>query len=249
MHAILSSIASYFLSPFNWLVILLIAGFLFRRKNYKRACFIAALCIFLVFGNQWLLNVYIRNWQPQPVKLAASKTYSCGIVAGGFASPDTHAQGFFNSAADRFIQILKLYKTGKIKNIMVSGGNGKPDEHAFREGAWVKTQLEQMGVPDSVIFVEDKSDNTAENATNSKRILDSLQLQAPYLLVTSAYHMPRASLIFQKAGLNVVPFPCNYTEGMGGTSPGDFIPRPSVLMGWDGYLKETIGYWWYKVRE
>lgn len=200
-----------------------------------------------MFGNQWLLNVYIKHWQPEPAELEGSKTYSCGIVAGGFASPDTHAHGYFNSAADRFIQILKLYKTGKIKNILVSGGNGKSDEHTFREGAWVKNQLEQMGVPDSVIFVEDQSSNTAENALNTKRILDSLSLQPPYVLVTSAYHMPRAHLVFEKAGLDVVPFPCNYTAGMGETGPDDFIPTPSVLMAWDGYLKEAFAYWWYKV--
>ena len=212
-------------------------------------CFISAAGVFLVFGNSWLLNVYARDWQPKPVVLNESKPLSCGIVAGGFASPDASAHGYFNSAADRFIEIMKLYKTGKIQNILLSGGNGKPDAHSFREGAWVKGQLVQMGVPDSVVFTEDRSSNTAENAMNTKQLLDSLQLKPPYLLVTSAYHMPRASLIFKKAGLDVIEYPCNYTDGMGGTEFGDFIPRPSVLMGWDTYLKETFGYWWYKVSQ
>ena len=248
MHAIISAIVSFFLSPFNWLVVLLIVGVLFKTRSRRKACFISALLIFLVFGNSWLLNVYARNWQPAPAVLQQGTSYSCGIVAGGFASPDASAHGYFNLAADRFIEIMKLYKTGKIQNILISGGNGKPDAQSFREGVWVKGQLVQMGIPDSVVFTEDRSGNTAENALNTKHVLDSIQLKPPYLLVTSAYHMPRASLIFKKAGMDVVPFPCNYTDGRGGTEFGDFIPRPSVLMGWDTYLKETFGYWWYKVK-
>ena len=246
MHAIISSIISFFLSPFNWVVTLVVAGLLFRKKSRKKVCLVAALCLFVVFGNKWLLDTYIRNWQAAPVVLQAGKVYSCGIVAGGFASPDAEAKGYFNSAADRFIQIMRLYKTGHIKNIIVSGGNGKPGAKTFREGAWVKGQLLLMGVPDSVVFIEDQSSNTADNAVNTKKILDSLHLAPPYLLVTSAYHIPRASLIFHKAGLDVEPFPCNYTDGMGANDWSDFIPRPSVLMGWDTYLKETVGYWWYK---
>lgn len=248
LHSFVSTIVSFFLSPFNWVIVLLVAGFLFRKKGRRKVCFIAAFCIFLLFGNKWLLNTYARNWQTAPVILHSGELYSCGIVAGGFASPDAHAHGYFNSAADRFIQIMKLYKTGRIKNIMISGGNGKPDEHNFREGAWVKGQLLQMGIPDSVVFTEDRSGNTAENAVNTKQVLNSLQLKPPYLLVTSAYHMPRASLIFKKAGLDVLPFPCNYTDGRGGTELSDFIPRPSVLMSWETYLKETFGYWWYRMK-
>jgi uncharacterized SAM-binding protein YcdF (DUF218 family) len=194
------------------------------------------------------LNLYARKWQPAPTVLSPGKTYSCGIVAGGFASPDAHAHGYFNLAADRFIEIMKLYKTGHIQHILISGGNGKPESNGFREGAWVKEQLVQMGIPDSVVFTEDRSDNTAENALNTKQVLDSLQLKPPYLLVTSAYHIPRAALIFKKAGIKVVPYPCNYTDGRGGSEWGDFIPRPSVLMSWETYLKETFGYWWYRMK-
>ncbi|HSN07805.1 MAG TPA: hypothetical protein VLS85_02150, partial [Hanamia sp.] len=116
LHSFISTIVSFFLSPFNWLVVLLVAGFLFRKKGRRKVCFIAALFIFLVFGNQWLLNAYAKKWQPAPVILHSTKPYSCGIVAGGFASPDADAHGYFNEASDRFIQIMKLYKTGQIKN-------------------------------------------------------------------------------------------------------------------------------------
>jgi len=246
MHQLLSTVLSYLLSPFNWIVFLLIAGYFFHKRPLKKACYILAVCIFLVFGNAALLNWYAKTWQPKPVVLSPSAEYSCGIVPGGFASPDADANGYFNATADRFIQAVKLYKTGHIKHILISGGNGKENEKSFREAAWVRGELVSVGIPDSVIFTEDKANNTNENAIYSKQILDSLHLTPPYLLITSAFHMPRAALVFKKAGVDVVPFPCNYNIGRGSFSAWDLIPTPSTLLGWDSFLKETVGYWWYK---
>jgi uncharacterized SAM-binding protein YcdF (DUF218 family) len=132
--------------------------------------------------------------------------------------------------------------------LLISGGNGKTNDKNFREAAWAKNELTTLGIPDSVIFVEDRSDNTGDNAVNSKTILDSLHLQPPFLLITSAFHMPRAALVFRKAGVPVDIFPCNYTDGRGQFSFWDLLPDPSVVSGWDPYLKETAGYWWEKVR-
>jgi hypothetical protein len=53
--------------------------------------------------------------------------------------------------------------------------------------------------------------------------------------------MPRAALLFKKSGVLVDPFPCNYTAGMGKSTLSDLIPRLSVMMGWDVYLKEAVG--------
>ena len=246
MHQFLSSLLSILLSPFNWIIILLLAAWLFRKKKVKKVLIILSVCIFIVFGNHYLLNLFANNFQPKQVNPQSLAIYSCGIVPGGFASPTENDSGYFNQSADRFIQAVKLYRLGKITHLLVSGGNGKTDDNHFREGAWVKTQLVQFGVPDSVIFVEDQSNNTQENAANSKRILDSLHLAPPYLLITSAFHLPRALLVFRKAGVAADPFPCNYTEGMGTFSFLDLIPLPSILPGWDRYLKETVGYYWYR---
>ena len=248
MHQFAATIVSLFLSPFNWIVVLLIAAYFVRKKSWKKILIVLSLCLFVLFGNQWLLDKYAKAWQPAPVEIQSSQPYSCGVVLGGFASPDAEANGYFNSSSDRFIQTLKLYKTGKISHILVSGGNGKPDEKSFREAYFARKELVAMGVPDSVIFVEDRSNNTADNAMYARQILDSLQLKPPYLLITSAFHMPRAALIFKKAGLDVIPFPCNYIDGRGPSGIGDLLPKPAVLLGWEPYLKEAVAWLWYGIR-
>ena len=248
MHSFVSAVVSIVLSPFNWIIILLIAAYFIRKKSLKRTCIIFAVGLFIIFGNHWLLNLYARSWQPKPVAAHDLPVYSCGIVPGGFASPRENSDGYFNASADRFIQAVKLYRLGKVQHLLISGGNGKPGDNNFREAAWVKTQLVDFGVPDSVIFIEDHSDNTQDNAVNSKHLLDSLHFPPPYLLITSAFHIPRASLTFKKSGLPVDLFPCNYGEGMDSFSPDDLLPRPSVLLTWDTYMKETVGYWWYRMK-
>ncbi len=246
MHQLGSSVLLFFLSPLHWIVLLLIAAYLFRSAPAKRTFRILAIGIFLLFSNQWLLNWYANKWQPQPGVINPGMVYSCGIVPGGVASPDANGNGYFNSSADRFIQALKLYKLGQITHILVSGGNGKKELKSFREGEWVKKELAIMGVPDSVIFVEDRSNNTMENAGNAKKLLDSNHLTPPFLLISSAHHLPRAMVIFKNAGIATVAFPCNYIAGRGINTISSVIPSLSVLLTWDTYLKEMAGYFWYK---
>lgn len=205
--------------------------------------------IFLLFSNAWLLNSYARYWQPAPHDLASDTAYSCGILLGGFGSPDgfDHS-GYFNSSADRFIQAVKLYKLGKIRHILISGGNGKRNVQDFNEGEWTKGELKAMGIPADVILFEDLSTNTGDNASNTKKLLEAAKLQPPYLLITSAYHMPRASLIYAQAGMTTIAYPCNYESGKSKFSASDLIPDAGVLLGWSRFLKETVSYWLYRLK-
>lgn len=246
MHQAGSAILSYILSPFNWIVLLLIAGYVIKQKAIRRVCRIWALLIFIVFSIPFLLNEYAKHWQPAPRNISDLKIYSCGIVPGGFGSTDPDEIGYFNISSDRFIQATKLFKAGKISHIMINGGNSKKNKANFREGAWAKKEFIAMGIPDSVIYVEDRSNNTLDNARNAKQILDSLALQPPYLLITSAYHVPRASVVFKNAGVATDPFPCNYMNGRSVNNIGSFIPHLSVLYDWELFLKETAGYYYYK---
>jgi uncharacterized SAM-binding protein YcdF (DUF218 family) len=248
MHEVFSSVAAFFLSPFNWIVVLLIARYSSGKHSIKKICRILAVSIFLLFSNKAILNWYAKKWQPSPVTISARTSYSCGIVPGGFASPDAEGNGYFNETSDRFIQVVKLYKLGAISHILISGGNGKDEDKNFREGVWVKGELTVMGIPDSVIFVEDKSNNTFDNATFAKEILDSVHLKPPYLLITSAQHIPRASLLFKNAGVSTIAFPCNYKEGRSGFGLTDLVPKFSVLSDWNGYLKEAAGYAFYFMK-
>lgn len=245
MHKIASYIFSFILSPVYWILFFAALGLFVKNKRIKKWCSLAALAVFLIFSSPLIANWFAGYWQADRPNIPAGKVYNCGIVLGGFASVDADNYAYFNGAADRFIQVLKLYKTGQVKNILVSGGNGKKENKQFGEASFVRRELITMGVPDSAIIIEDASGNTADNAINSGKILDSLKLGPPYLLITSAMHMPRAALLFKRSGIQADQFACNFTAASKKFSVGLLLPQLRVLSDWDSNLKEVAGYWWY----
>ena len=248
MHQFFSALLSLVAAPLNWIVVLIVLAIVLKQRSWRKRAFFAGIVIFILFGNPALQNLVARNYIPAPVPMNNLGHYSSAILPGGFASPfQNNATGFFNSSADRFIQAVKLYKTGKVSHIIVSGGNGKIDVPVFREAAWVESQMIAFGVPDSVVYVEDHAENTVDNAINSKKIIDSLKLPPPYLLVTTAFYLPRQKLVFERAGLDVVAFPCNYTSGIAGFSASHLLPNLHTLMGWNALMKEVLGTMYYRL--
>ena len=241
MFFVLSKLLLIFIFPFTWIAVCLITTLIARKSRLKRRSFIAAMVLLLIFTSPFLINQFARLWDIKPVPLK-NQTYSCVIVLGGFSGVDADGRGVFNSQADRFIQSLKLLTTSKATHILVSGGNGNLLAGSFRESDWVKTQLQQLRVPDSLIVAENKSRNTLENAAFSKTLLAQKHLQPPYLLVTSAFHMRRSLAIFKKQKMEVVPYPSNYIAGNGEFTITDFIPDAGPLSTWNIYIKEVVGH-------
>jgi uncharacterized SAM-binding protein YcdF (DUF218 family) len=172
------------------------------------------------------------------------KKDSCAILLGGFTSVDDVGNGYFNASADRFIEAVKLKDEGRVDKILMSGGSGlllKGKD--FSEADFVVPQLKAVNIAPASLLSENKSRNTFENALFSKRVLDSAQVNGPYLLVTSAFHMRRSLLIFKKLGLDVVPYPCDFKTSRSDISILDaLIPSADTLGFWSLYTKELVGY-------
>lgn len=203
------------------------------------------------FTNPWIIKKLILAYQPEKYTLQQGEQYSTGIVLGGFAGMNkTDHKTYFGESADRFLQTALLYKEGHIKKIIIAAGDPAIiNKNDFREADFAKDQFIQLGIPAADIFTDRNSKNTAENAANSKKIIDSIGLQAPYLLITSAMHMPRSVRTFEKAGLNIKPYPCAYTTtAFQKFALDDYIlPSASALRDWNGYLKEVVGSIMYKL--
>jgi uncharacterized SAM-binding protein YcdF (DUF218 family) len=246
MHKMVSYLMGFILSPFYWILILLAISFIVKKTGSKKILRFIAAIVFILFSSPLIMTWFTAKWQWPRGEIKPGKSYSCGIVLGGFASIDAENYPYFNGAADRFIQVLKLYKLGQVQNILVCGGNSRSTGKKFGEAQFVKEELETMGVPAERIFIEDNSNNTADNARFAKHLMDSLKMPSPYLLITSASHMPRARLLFSKAGLAVEPFACNYSSANAPFSLSQLVPRYYILNDWESMLKEVAGYLWYK---
>ncbi|MVN20790.1 YdcF family protein [Mucilaginibacter arboris] len=243
MFFILSKLLVYFLYPVSWVLVLLLCACFIKNNKYKRRLLITALVLLLIFSNTSLLNQFAKYWDVAPVSLK-NPSYSCAIILGGYVSEDDTGKGYLNWAADRFIQGIKLKEAGKVTHLLFTGGSANllPDKFNFTEGNWIRSELTTFHFPDSTLLFEKKSRNTKENIQFSKTILTAKHLPPPYVLVTSAFHMRRALLICKKAGINAVPYPCNYFAGKGLVNFGDYIPSAQTLADWNIYLKEQVSY-------
>jgi uncharacterized SAM-binding protein YcdF (DUF218 family) len=127
--------------------------------------------------------------------------------------------------------------------IVVSGGR-VAGAHAS-EGALMKAALaDNFAVP--VAWNEDRSRTTWENAVYTARLLQPEKL-ATVVLVSQAWHLPRALWAFERAGLKALPWPAPRTVlRLGGF--GDFLPSLAGLNGTFYALHELIGGAYYRLR-
>jgi uncharacterized SAM-binding protein YcdF (DUF218 family) len=242
MYFILSKILLFILLPLYWVIALLLTGLILKNPKRKKRFFIVGLVLLYLCSAPVFLKAFQAVWDVKPYPANDTTKYSCVIVLGGFSSGGGQDGGHFNNSADRFIQGTKLVTTKQASHILISGGTGELIPGAFREAAWVRIQLLKFNVPDSAILVENKSKNTIENARYSKVLLQQKHLPPPYLLVTSSYHMRRSLMIFEKAGVPVVPYTCNYSYGKIEYEFNDFLPEANTLTKWESYTKEVVGY-------
>jgi uncharacterized SAM-binding protein YcdF (DUF218 family) len=251
MFFFLSKVLSIFISPFNWLLILIVLAVLIRNSKWKKRLIRTSIIWFLFFSNHYIIHKLIINWETPAKEFTPGEQYQAGIVLTGFAGFEFNSgKGYFTSASDRFIQTVKLYQQKRIKKIIISGGSGSLDKERqrFKEADFVKQEMIADGIPEADIIAENQSRNTYENAIEAKKYLDSLQIKSPSLLITSAMHMKRSVKVFEKAGINVIAYPCNYNAL---DNPQHFsesiIPTYEAFDMWDKYLKEAVGLLIYRI--
>ena len=137
---------------------------------------------------------------------------ACMIVLGGaFDVEVTAGRGGMemNQAADRFIEAARLARLYPEAKILVSGGDGSFSGDYKGDADLSPAYFEAMGVEPSRIIRETASRNTAENVGETRALLEANHI-ADCLLITSAYHMPRAKALFDQAGMATVPWPSDY---------------------------------------
>ncbi|SHK60381.1 Uncharacterized SAM-binding protein YcdF, DUF218 family [Selenomonas ruminantium] len=132
------------------------------------------------------------------------------IMLGGGAFPDTpdvSGQGTLcSSPANRLLTAARLQRKLDLP-IILSGGQVYSDSGP--EAVIAKRILMDLGVPEEKIFVEGRSINTTQNARFSKEIMQEQGFTKP-ILVTSAFHMRRSVLNFEKCGVEVTAYPADY---------------------------------------
>lgn len=164
------------------------------------------------------------------------------VTLGGGATLDTpnvngtgHLSGF---AANRLLTAAQLYQKLKVP-IIISGG--KVLETTGCEAEISKTILIGLGIPGDKIILEDRSLNTTENAQFTKQVLRQFGFSRP-VLVTSAFHMERSVLQFEKAQVAVLPYPADYQVNLKNRFAFHQLwPSANALFNTSLAMKEYVG--------
>jgi len=246
MFFILSKIFSFLLAPIIWIFFISIIGIFTKNIKKQKRRFLTAILLLFFFSNGFFLSVIKLTITTKAVKIEnLQRKYDVGIVLGGFSGYDEDFDRLnFYKSSDRLWQALNLYNKKIIEKILISGGSGKLINNKYKEANFVKEYLLNLGIPEKDILIDNKSQNTYQNAINSAKILNS---NSKYILITSSLHMLRAKKCFKKAGLDVDVFPTNYNS-ISKLSFKDYaIPSSGVLFAWNEFLHELAGITTYKL--
>ena len=238
------------LKPLTWIIIIFLISLVSKNPKRKKRSLVTAFFLLVFFSNPFFFRILAKGYEKKAVMLNENERYQAGIVLGGFVSYNVKTgEAYFSEASDRFIETALLYKSGHINKIIVSGGNGYVVKHNFQEALFVKDHLIQLGIPEQDIFIDGLSRNTYQNAVNTKKICDSMHFAGPFLLISSAMHLPRAEALFTKQKLNVRSYPCDFiTQNIANNFWEDYlIPSSFSLYQWDLLIKEISGLLIYKI--
>ncbi len=253
MFFALSKILAFLLKPLNLMALTALYGLFTKIPQRRQRAFTILIIMLLGFSNPWIINELAKRWEiglrnPDTI----TEPYDVGILLGGYT--ETSAAGpagvvTFSRAGNRMAETLALYKTGKIRRILLTGGSGRIVGEESSEAPISRWYLQQLGVPDTAIWVEGASRNTWENAVYSKQLVDSLAPGSRCLLISSAWHLRRAKGCFDQAGLPCDVFGTDFfAEQDLGNKLHWIQPSWECLMKWDYLLKEWVGWVVYKLK-
>ena len=172
------------------------------------------------------------------------------VLLGGGMDVMTNMSDYaeMRMSADRVWQAARLYKAGKAPRIFVTG---KGNEFT------TKGLLVDLGVSTNAMVFVDQARNTEEEAKAvsvlcSTSTLNSASTRPKILVVTSAWHMKRAMLMFTKyaPSLNAIPAPTDFeamTYFADGFGLDEFLPDGQAIFANEIYFHEWLGYWGYKL--
>jgi uncharacterized SAM-binding protein YcdF (DUF218 family) len=188
-----------------------------RLAGFGRQLLIASLAALAIAGfsplGKWLLYPLEARFPPWD----ASRGAPDGIVVlGGAIDPDlsaTTGRAALTQAADRIVAAAALGRQYPNARILLSGGNANLiSQDSAKESDYTASVLESLGIARERLLLERRSRNTRENAEFSNAIAGPKKGER-WLLVTSAYHMPRSIGVFRKEGFPVEPYPVDWRVG------------------------------------
>jgi uncharacterized SAM-binding protein YcdF (DUF218 family) len=216
MFFAVSKIFGFFALPSNAIAVLFVIGAIMAFTGWRRgAAWLTAVSIalLLLFGYSPISNVMLLSLSERfPAWQAHGPAPDGIIVLGGAIDPDisiVRGSVQMGDAAERIFAMLQLARQFPQARIVFTGGSANLIADAVPEAPIAGQVLDSFGVARDRIVLESRSRTTDENATLTRDIVMPMPGQR-WLLVTSAFHMPRSVGVFRAAGFEVEAYPVDW---------------------------------------
>jgi uncharacterized SAM-binding protein YcdF (DUF218 family) len=256
MFNLVSKVLFLFIDPPALILVLLIVAWMTRKRRPRLFQGIMTVAILLLYllacpkTSQWLVSTLEGQYRDSGV-VGVPGAQAIVVLGGSLKMPNgSHPLVGITNSSDRMLEALRLYRAGKAPIVVLSGGDNPllAKDRNLHEADEMRAILNEWGVPDSAILVENGSINTRENALFTYRLLEPRSIQR-VILVTSAIHMPRAASTFRRAGFEVVPVPADFLTGWEKRfSLFDWFPSSGALMNSKDAMHEWLGLCVYRMR-
>ena len=248
-----SKFLSFLTQPLAWVACLMTLGILlaWRRPAVARRLNVAALGLLLVLGWEPLPNAalrYLENQYPATTP-NDSQTRAVGVIVLGGALESAYlwnhpGQSALNEAAERMTEVAPLLRQQPHLKVLFTGGEGELFGTGPSEAERARQFFEAQGLAAEQLILESASRTTYENAVLSQQI-PGVEAAKPWLLLTSAYHMPRAMAAFRRAGWNVIAYPVDFRSGT--ATPWTQYSMDQGVKRWRLALHEVLGLLAYRL--
>lgn len=251
MFFFLSKTVALLLLPSNFLILCALAGIVLLMTRWRRfGAWVAAgslvvmvLVAYLPIGAVLLSALESRfpRWQGEGAPDGI-------IVLGGAIDPvasSVYGSTMVTSDAGRLLAMAKLARRYPQARIVYTSGDASALGGSLAEAPFVPPLLDDLGLPRERVLLETKARNTYENAIFTKALVQPKPGER-WLVVTSAYHMPRAIGAFRQAGFSVEAYPANWRV-LPGLSDGIVRQLSTGLAILDLAVHEWIGLIVYRV--
>ena len=242
LHKILPLI----ISPLFFVIIIISLGIILKSKKIS----FLGILIFLICSLPILSNnlIYYLEKDYQPIDVSKIEDANAVVVLSGMVSTIKKNDNFFyefNDSIDRILKGVELIKENKASYLILTRGilpwsNGKP------EGEVLKDFVLKLGIEKEKIILTNNVQNTDQEAKAIKKLFTSDDQKI--ILITSAFHMPRAKKVFEAAKIKTIPFPVDFRSSSGNFTLLDLIPSASAFSNTNHFIREVQGRIYYELK-
>ena len=233
-------------SPLILIIILIVWGLIFGSKKISSSGIIILIICSTPIISQKLIAYLESDYQLK--KPSDVKSANAVVVLSGMLRTIKTKNGLsyeWGEGVDRIFAGINLFQLKKAPTLILTRGK-MPWSMGLPEGEYLRDVAIKYGVPEENILLTENVENTDQEAKAIKKLflIDNPEI----ILITSAYHMPRAQKVFKAAAIKVIPFPVDFRHEIKKINFMEFIPSAKSLQNTSFFVREMIGRTYYNLK-